>query len=126
MLGATVYGVAQLFLLAWPTRTVRLPTALLAVAVGVYACGALTVVLELASAHTVSNLTGLSLADAAKQASYTVDLVVEELVKVAPLLLIGINVRSRLQHGLTDYVILGAALGAGFGLLEAPPPEGGG
>jgi RsiW-degrading membrane proteinase PrsW (M82 family) len=119
MLAATVYGVIQLLVLAWPTRTVRLPTALLAVAVGVYACGALTVVLELASAHTLSSLLDIPVADAVKRASYTVDPVIEELVKVAPLLLVGINVRSRLQHGLTDYVVLGAALGAGFGLLEA-------
>ncbi len=61
MLAATVYGVVQVFVLASPTRTTRLRTALL----------------------------------------------------------VGINVRSRLQHGLTDYVVLGAGLGAGFALLEA-------
>jgi hypothetical protein len=98
-LAATVYGVIQLLVLACPTRTVRLPTALLAVAVGVYACGTLTVVLELASAHTLSSLLSVPLAEAVKQASYTVDPVLEESVKVAPLLLIGINVRSRLQYG---------------------------
>jgi hypothetical protein len=59
------------------------------------------------------------LPDAVRQASYTIDPALEELVKLVPLLLIGINVRSRLQHGLTDYVVLGAGLGAGFGLLEA-------
>jgi hypothetical protein len=119
MLAATLSGVVQMLVLAWPTRTVRLPTALLTVAVGVYACGALALVLELASAHTLVALSDIPLSDAVKQASYTIDPVLEELAKIVPLLLIGINVRSRLQHGLTDYVVLGAGLGAGFGLLEA-------
>ncbi|MGO4423263.1 PrsW family intramembrane metalloprotease, partial [Streptomyces sp. MCAF7] len=39
--------------------------------------------------------------------------------KVAPLLLVGWNVKIRRQWGLTDFVVLGGALGAGFGLLEA-------
>ena len=84
-----------------------------------YACGVLTLVLELASTRTLAALADIPLADAVKRASYTIDPVLEELVKIAPLVLIGLNVRSRLQHGLTDYVVLGAGLGAGFGLLEA-------
>lgn len=54
-----------------------------------------------------------------RTAGYTVDPVIEELVKLAPLLLMAWNVRIRRQWGLTDHVVLGAALGAGFGLLEA-------
>lgn len=119
MLTATVYGIVQLLVLASPTRTVRLPTALLAIAVGIYACGALVLVLELAVAQILAAGSDLELSDAVRQASYTIDPALEELVKIVPLLLIGINVRSRLQHGLTDYVVLGAGLGAGFGLLEA-------
>ncbi|TCC39160.1 PrsW family intramembrane metalloprotease [Kribbella capetownensis] len=119
MLAATLYGVLQLVVLAWPTRTVRLPTALLAIAVGVYACGALGLTLELLVAHGLAASSDLQLQDAIRQASPTIDPIIEELVKIVPLLLIGINVRSRLQHGLTDYVVLGAGLGAGFGLLEA-------
>jgi RsiW-degrading membrane proteinase PrsW (M82 family) len=119
MLAATIYGVVQMLVLAWPTRTVRLPTALLGIAVGVYACGALALALELASAHTLVATSDISLSEAIRRASYTVDPVIEELVKIVPLLLVGMNVRSRLQYGLADYVVLGAGLGAGFGLLEA-------
>jgi hypothetical protein len=34
---------------------------------------------------------------------------------VAPLLLLALNRRTRFQRGRTDYVVLGAGLGAGFG-----------
>jgi hypothetical protein len=99
MLAATIFGVVQMLVLAWPTRTVRLPTALLAIAVGVYACGALALALELASAHTLVTTSDISLSGAIRRASYTVDPVIEELVKIVPLLLVGMNVRSRLQYG---------------------------
>ncbi len=39
---AAVWGVLQLFAVAWPTRSVRLSTVLLAFAVGVYGCGTAT------------------------------------------------------------------------------------
>ncbi|MFE7166316.1 hypothetical protein [Streptomyces sp. NPDC057616] len=51
--------------------------------------------------------------------SYTVAPWVEELIKLAPLLLAGLSLKIRRQWGLTDFVLLGAALGAGLGLLEA-------
>lgn len=50
--------------------------------------------------------------------SYTVVPVVEELAKIAPLLIAAISVKVRRQLGLSDYVVLGAGAGAGFGLLE--------
>jgi hypothetical protein len=51
--------------------------------------------------------------------SYTVDPFVEEVAKVLPLLVLAWSARARLQRGLNDHVLLGAATGAGFGLLEA-------
>ncbi|MGW2327359.1 RNase A-like domain-containing protein [Streptomyces sp. NPDC001700] len=119
MVAATVYGVAQLLVLASPTRSVRMSSVLLAVAVGVYGCGVAAALLELAYTRGVSGNTGESLVKVVRTASYKVDPVIEELVKLAPLLLVAWNVKIRRQWGLTDYVVLGAALGAGFGLLEA-------
>ncbi|MFJ2194718.1 PrsW family glutamic-type intramembrane protease [Streptomyces violaceusniger] len=119
MVAASVYGVAQLLALSSPTRSVRVSTVLLGIAVGVYGCGVAAALLELAYTRGVAEATGESLADVVKTASYAVDPVIEELMKLAPLLLVAWNVRIRRQWGLTDYVVLGAALGAGFGLLEA-------
>lgn len=119
MVAATVYGVAQLLLLSSPARSVRVSTALLAIAVGVYGCGVAAALLELAYTRSVAEATGEPLTKVVETASYTVDPVIEELVKLAPLLLVAWNVRIRRQWGLTDYVVLGAGLGAGFGLLEA-------
>lgn len=119
MVAATVYGVAQLLVLSSPARSVRVSTALLAIAVGVYGCGVAAALLELAYTRSVAEATGEPLTKVVESASYTVDPVIEELVKLAPLLLIAWNVRIRRQWGLTDYVVLGAGLGAGFGLLEA-------
>ncbi|MGW7688545.1 hypothetical protein ACWGMA_06590 [Streptomyces asiaticus] len=39
MVAASVYGVVQLLVLSSPTRSVRMSTALLAIAVGVYGAG---------------------------------------------------------------------------------------
>ncbi|AGP58305.1 hypothetical protein M271_34465 [Streptomyces rapamycinicus NRRL 5491] len=119
MVAAAVYGVVQLLVLASPTRSVRVSTVLLAIAVGVYGCGVVTALLELAYTRSAADLTGEPLAKVVEVAGYTVDPVIEELIKLAPLLLVAWNVRIRRQWGMTDYVVLGAALGAGFGLLEA-------
>ncbi|MYX61429.1 PrsW family intramembrane metalloprotease [Streptomyces sp. SID8382] len=119
MVAASVYAVVQLLVLSSPTRSVRMSTVLLAIAVGVYGAGVAAGLLELAYTRGVAEATGESLAEVVKTASYTVDPVIEELMKLAPLLLVAWNVRIRRQWGLTDYVVLGAALGAGFGLLEA-------
>ncbi|WFB08202.1 PrsW family glutamic-type intramembrane protease [Streptomyces sp. LX-29] len=120
MVAATVYGVAQLLVLSSPTRSVRISTVLLAIAVGVYGCGIATALLEYAYTRAVADQPrGGALLKAVNTASYTVDPVIEELVKVTPLLLAAWNVKIRRQWGLTDYVVIGAALGAGFGLLEA-------
>lgn len=119
MVAATVYGVVQLLVLASPTRSVRVSTVLLAIAVGVYGCGVVTALLELAYTRSTADATGESLAKVVEVAGYTVDPAIEELIKITPLLLAAWNIRIRRQWGLTDYVVLGSALGAGFGLLEA-------
>ncbi|WP_162003871.1 PrsW family glutamic-type intramembrane protease [Streptomyces antimycoticus] len=109
----------QLLVLSSPIRSVRMSTVLLTIAVGVYGAGVGAALLELAYTRGVAEASGESLTEVVKTASYAVDPVIEELMKLAPLLLVAWNIRVRRQWGLTDYVVLGAALGAGFGLLEA-------
>ncbi|MCX5421109.1 RNase A-like domain-containing protein [Streptomyces sp. NBC_00078] len=119
MAAAAVWGVLQLFAVSWPTRSVRLPTLLLALAVGVYGCGVATALVQLAYTRIYADQSGQSLLTVVNTTSYTVAPWVEELIKFSPLLLAGLSPKVRRQWGLTDFVVLGAALGAGFGLLEA-------
>ncbi len=119
MVTAALYGVVQLFALSWPTRSVRLSTVLLTLLVGVYACGTATALVELAYTRAMAAATGRSLLAVVNTTAYTTAPWVEELLKITPLLLAGLYTKVRRQWGLTDFTILGAALGAGFGLLEA-------
>lgn len=116
---AAVWGVLQLFAISWPTRSVRLSTVLLALAVGVYGCGVATALVQLAYTRIYAAQSGQSLVTVVNTTGYTVAPWVEELLKITPLLLAGLSLRVRRQWGLTDFVVVGAALGAGFGLLEA-------
>lgn len=121
MVAAGLYGVVQLFALSWPTRSVRLSTVLLAVLVGACTCGTAVALLELTYTRVIAggDRTGRSLIEVVNTTAYTTAPWVEELLKVSPLLLAGMYLKVRRQWGLTDFTILGAALGAGFGLLEA-------
>ncbi|MFC8999744.1 RNase A-like domain-containing protein [Streptomyces rochei] len=119
MAAAAVWSVLQLFAVAWPTRSLRLSTVLVAFAVGVYGCGVATGLIEFAYTRLYADRSGLSLVTVENVTSYTVAPWVEELVKVSPLLMVGLNIKVRRQWGLTDYVVAGGALGGGFGLLEA-------
>ncbi|MFG1672241.1 RNase A-like domain-containing protein [Streptomyces sp. Y7] len=116
---AAVWGVLQLFAISWPTRSVRLSTVLLALAVGGYGCGVAAALAQLAYTRVYAEQSGQSLVTVVNTTGYTVAPWVEELLKVTPLLLAGLSVRVRRQWGLSDFVVVGAALGAGFGLLEA-------
>ncbi|MFJ2416788.1 CdiA C-terminal domain-containing protein [Streptomyces brevispora] len=119
MTAAAVWGLLQLFLLSWPTRSVRLSTVLLTLMVGVYVCGVATALIQLAYTRVYANQSGHPLVEVVNTTSYTVAPWVEELVKISPLLLAGLSFKVRLQWGLADFVVLGAALGGGFGLLES-------
>ncbi|MFD0446482.1 PrsW family glutamic-type intramembrane protease [Streptomyces indonesiensis] len=118
MAAASVWAVVQLLLLSWPVRTVRWPTVLLAFGVGAYGCGVLSMVLELVVARQLATARGTSLSAVMDEVSWTTAPVVEELIKIAPLLVAGWALRGRMQWGLADFVVLGGAAGAGFGLLE--------
>jgi RsiW-degrading membrane proteinase PrsW (M82 family) len=119
MVLAAVWGLFQLAVLGSPTRSVRAGTLLLALGAGLYGCGVLAVGLQFAWTRLFAAATGVRLHEVVRVAAYTVDPYVEEIVKVLPLLLLAWSVRARWQRGLTDHVLLGAATGAGFGLLEA-------
>jgi len=114
-----LYGVAQLALLGWVARVVRLRVLLLAALAGTYAAAPAALLLEAGWTRVVAALSGRSLPAAGALASWTVDPLIEECAKLAPLLLLWLLVRSpRRQWGGTDLVLAGAALGAGFGLAE--------
>lgn len=119
MSAAATWGVLQLFALSSPTRSVRISTVLNAFAVGVYGCGVAAALIELAYTRLYAGSSGQLLAKVVSETSYTVAPWVEELLKISPLVLAGLYAKVRRQWGLTDFVVLGAALGAGFGLLEA-------
>jgi hypothetical protein len=116
---AACWGVVQLAALGSPARSVRAATLLLAVGTGMYACGVAAVAIQYAYTRAVAAVTGDPLTLVVSRAGYTVDPFVEEVVKVLPLLLVAWLVRTRRQWGVTDHLVLGSALGAGFGLLEA-------
>ena len=120
MLAAACWGVLQLAVLSLGTRTVRSGTLLLAFAAGAYACGVTAVLAELAYTRLVHALTGQPLREVVETAGYTVDPVIEEIVKLIPLVLVAVIIRRlRAQWGLTDFLLLGAAIGTGFAFLEA-------
>ncbi|SEC64081.1 RHS repeat-associated core domain-containing protein [Streptomyces melanosporofaciens] len=118
MAATSVWAVLQLLLLSWPVRTVRWPTVLLAFGVGAYGCGVLSMALELVVARQLATAREKSLSGVMDVVSWTTAPVVEELIKIAPLLVAGWALRRRMQWGLADFVVLGGAAGAGFGLLE--------
>lgn len=116
---AQLYGVAQLALLGWVARVVRLRVLLLALLAGAYAAAPVALLLEVAWTRTVAAVSGDPLAEVTARAAWTMDPVIEECAKLAPLVLLWLLVRAvRRQWGATDAVLAGAALGAGFGLAE--------
>lgn len=116
---AACYAVLQLATLGWFTgRSLRLGTLLLAIPVGAYGSGVAALIVQYLYTHAVAAISGGPLSEVVRTASYTVDPFLEELCKIAPLFVLGLQRRTRLSWGMTDYLLLGAGLGAGFGLLE--------
>jgi RsiW-degrading membrane proteinase PrsW (M82 family) len=119
MVAAVLYSIVQLAVLSWPSRSVRFSTLMLMVSVGMYPVAVVAALAQfgyvrLAMASTIDS----SWTAAMATTSWTFTPVVEELAKVTPLVLLAVRVRTRFQWGFTDYVVLGAAIGAGFRLLE--------
>lgn len=117
---AAVVCVLQLGLLGSWGRSLRISTLLLTIAVGFFVCGTTAVLLQLAWTRTLAAVTGGSLSDIVLTASYTMDPVIEEVVKLLPLAVVAWRwSRAHRQLGFTDHLLAGAALGVGFELFEA-------
>ena len=108
-----LYGLLQLFVLGFIRSTVSWHTLMQAVLVGLYTCTVAAYPLELLAVRGLA-LAGVS--NPAAVASYTIDPVIEEVVKAAPLLLLAW--RARVTLGIADLILLGAATGLGFRLAE--------
>ena len=115
---AQAWGVIQLIVLGTLARTVRVRTVLAAMAVGLYAIGPLTVILQLSWIRVVAAIAGKSVIEMTGVASYTVDPFIEEALKLLPLVLLMLIPAVRRQWSLTDCVLIAAAVGSGYGLAE--------
>jgi RsiW-degrading membrane proteinase PrsW (M82 family) len=115
---AQLWGVIQLIVLGSLTRTVRVRTVLVAMAVGLYAIAPLAVILQKSWIGVAAALVGKSMAEMTGIASYTVDPFIEEALKLLPLALLMLIPAIRRQWSLTDCVLIAAAIGSGFGLAE--------
>lgn len=118
MAAAAIYGVLQMALLASPVRSLRISTVLVTLAVGMYGSGVVATLIEYVYARAAVSHPGQSLSEAMGSGAYTLVPVIEELAQIAPLLLAGWNLKIRSQMGMADFVVLGAAAGAGLGLFE--------
>src|SRR5690349_11099834 len=92
---AAFWGVLQLAVLGWGARSVRVGTLVLVLGAGFYACGVLAIGLELAWTRLAAALGGGSVADAVRLSGYTMSPVIEELVKILPLVVAGLHLRTR-------------------------------
>lgn len=119
MAAASLWCVFQLLLLSWPARTVGWPTVLLAFGVGAYGCGVFSVLIETVVTRQVAAADETSMRKVLDDVMWTTAPTAEELLKIVPLALAAWALRGRVQWGLTDFVVLGGAVGAGFGLLES-------
>jgi len=118
IVAAHAWGVLQLIILGSLARTVRIRTVYAAMAVGLYLMVPLTVVLQASWTGLFAPLLGMSAPELVRIASHTLDPFVEELMKLLPLTLLLLVPTFRRQWSFTDFVLIGAATGAGFGLAE--------
>jgi hypothetical protein len=116
---AQLYGVLQLAVLGWASRSVRWRVLVFAVLAGVYGAAVIAVVVQIAWTRVYAALTSTSLSEVTDVAAYTVDPFVEEIVKLLPVILVySLFTSVRRQWGYTDLLLVCAAVGAGFGLAE--------
>lgn len=120
MVIAAIVSVTQLAVLGSWGRSLRISTLLQGIAVGFLVCGFATVTIQFAWTRIAAALTSTPVYDIQRFAAWTIDPFLEEIFKVAPLLLLVVwRPRIQRQLGYTDHLLYGAALGMGFELLEA-------
>ena len=114
-----LYAVIQLAVLTAPTRSVRFDVLLAAASAGIVVAGPVVLLLELAFDEVAGVVLGLTGEETVRLAGYTAAPVIEEIVKVAPVVAVAlVHRRSRERWNLTDHLALAACAGVGFGLLE--------
>jgi hypothetical protein len=118
MIFAQVWGVTQVIILGSMARTVRVKTALMAMAVGLYVCASASIAIQLLWTRSAAWLLSTPMSTVVDTASYTLDPLIEEIIKLLPLAGLLMIPVIRRQWSLTDCVIIGAATGSGFGLAE--------
>jgi hypothetical protein len=116
---AHVWGVLELVVLGSFTRTIRVRTALIAVGTGFYTCSVVALLLYVLWTRSAANLLHLHLYTIVRTGSYTLDPLIEECVKAAPIAaLLWLVPSVRQQWSAVDCVLIAAAAGSGFGLAE--------
>ncbi len=117
---AAVVAVTQLTVLASWSRTLRLGTLLQAVALGFLVCAPVTAALQWLVTRGVALVVRQPIGEVVRFASWTYDPLLEEVLKLVPLVLLVWRFRRiHAQLGWTDHLLAGAALGTGFALCEA-------
>lgn len=120
MVVAAVVSIAQITALGSWARSLRWTTVLQAVALGCLGCGLAAVLVEFAWTRAAAAVLPIPVADVQRFAAWTIDPVIEEVLKVVPLLLlVRLRPREQRQLGYVDHLLLGAGIGMGFELLEA-------
>lgn len=120
MVVAAVVSVTQLAVIGSWGRSLRISTLLQGITVGFLVCGFVTVALQFGWTRIAAALTSIPVSDVQRFAAWTFDPFLEEILKVAPLLLLALwRPRIQKQLGYTDHLLYGAALGMGFELLES-------
>jgi hypothetical protein len=116
---AQLYGVLQLAALGWAARSVRLRVLLVGVLAGLYGVAVLTLGVQWLWTRPFALVTGIPLRDVVDVAAWTVDPVLEELLKLIPVLVLWqLFPAVRRQWGRTDVLLACAAVGSGVGLAE--------
>lgn len=109
-----VYSLLQVYLLCCLRCTVSGKTLFRTVLVGLYGCTVVALPIQLLS---IRLLGALGASDGWTTASYSIDPLIEEVLKVLPVILIARFVGPAM--GLADFIILGASAGLGFGFTES-------
>jgi len=119
MVFAAMVSVIQLAAVMSWARSVRVITLLQAISVGFLVVAPLTIGLQWLSTRAVAWIGPWRLAEVVDVLGWTADPVLEEVLKVAPLIIVAwLWPRTSGQLGLVDHLLVGAATGAGFALAE--------
>jgi hypothetical protein len=124
LLLADAWALMQIALLTAPWRTVGIRTIALAFCAGFGVTAPLVLFIQWAWVNAYQDITGtwsfvmFFPGQLVETAGYTVDPFLEEIGKLLPLILLMVLPRTKYRLGLSDSLVLGAALGAGFGFAE--------